>query len=159
MSPVLFLRRPASWLQLLAAEYPTLSAAPNFAFELAMRRTSDDDMIGRDLGNVIGLINGSERVQAGTVRRFTERFGDSNLKQTAVRPSYGLAEATLYVATPTVATPPRAVSFDNGELAAGRAKSLRTRASTRPSWSITVRRGHRWCGSSIPTRARNAPKA
>ena len=67
MSPVSFLRRPASWLQLLAAQYPTLSAAPNFAFELAMRRTSDDDMIGRDLGNVIGLINGSEHVHAGTV--------------------------------------------------------------------------------------------
>ena len=87
-----------------------------------MRRTSDDDMIGRDLGNVIGLINGSERVHAGTVRRFAERFGRFNLKQTAIRPSYGLAEATLYVATPAVATPPRAVSFDNGELAAGRAK-------------------------------------
>jgi len=122
LSPTSFLRRPACWLQLLAADYPTLSAAPNFAFELAMRRTSDDDMTGCDLGNVIGIISGSERVHPLTVKRFTERFGRFNLKQAAIRPSYGLAEATLYVATPAEGTPPKVVPFDYQELSAGRAK-------------------------------------
>jgi fatty acid CoA ligase FadD28 len=51
-SPVSFLQRPARWVQLLATNSEAFSAAPNFAFELAARKTSDDDMAGRDLGGV-----------------------------------------------------------------------------------------------------------
>ena len=122
LSPMSFLQRPAGWLQLLAAECPMFSAAPNFAFELAVRRTSDDDLAGRDLGNVVAIVSGSERVHVATVNRFAERFGRFNLKRSAIRPSYGLAEATVYVATPTDGTPPKAVHFDYQQLAAGRAK-------------------------------------
>ena len=50
-SPVSFLQRPARWMQLLASNSHALSAAPNFAFELAARKTSDDDMAGHDLGS------------------------------------------------------------------------------------------------------------
>ena len=50
MSPVSFLQRPARWMQLLATNTHAFSAAPNFAFELAARKTSDDDMAGLDLG-------------------------------------------------------------------------------------------------------------
>ena len=97
MSPVSFLQKPARWMQLLASNSHSWSAAPNFAFELAVRRTSDDDMAGLDLGGVLGIISGSERIHAATIRRFTERFARFNLPDTTVRPSYGLAEATLYV--------------------------------------------------------------
>ena len=49
-SPVAFLQRPARWIQMLADNTHAFSAAPNFAFELAARKTSDDDMADRDLG-------------------------------------------------------------------------------------------------------------
>jgi long chain fatty acid CoA FadD26 len=97
MSPVSFLQKPARWMQLLASNSHSWSAAPNFAFELAVRRTSDEDMAGLDLGGVLGIISGSERIHAATIGRFTERFARFNLPDTTVRPSYGLAEATLYV--------------------------------------------------------------
>ena len=51
-------------------------------------------MAGLDLGDVLTIISGSERVHAATIRRFTERFARFNLPDTAMRPSYGLAEAT-----------------------------------------------------------------
>ncbi len=54
-SPVAFLQRPARWMQLLASQHHAYSAAPNFAFELAVRKTSDDDMAGLDLGDVLGI--------------------------------------------------------------------------------------------------------
>ena len=121
-SPVSFLQRPARWMQLLASNTHTLSAAPNFALELAARKTSDDDMAGLDLGNVLGIFCGSERVQPATLHRFAERFARFNLQDKVLRPSYGMAEATLYVATREAGQPPRIVHFEPDELTAGHAK-------------------------------------
>ena len=122
MSPVSFLHKPARWVQLLATNSCSWSAAPNFAYELAARRTSDDDMAGLDLGDVLVLISGSERIHAATIRRFSERFSQFNLPDTAVRPSYGLAEATLYVMSAPAGHSPATVRFDYEKLAAGYAK-------------------------------------
>lgn len=122
LSPMAFLRRPACWMQLLASNPSPFSAAPNFAFELAVRRTSDEDMAGLDLSDVVGIVSGSERIHVATVKRFTERFAKYNLSPTAVRPSYGLAEATLYVAAPEPGTAPTTVRFDYEHLSAGQAK-------------------------------------
>ncbi len=122
MSPMSFLRRPACWMQLLATSGSCFSAAPNFAFELAVRRTSDEDMAGLDLGEVLGIVSGSERIHVATVKRFTERFGRYNLSPAAVRPSYGLAEATLYVAAPEPETTPKTVRFDYEHLTGGQAE-------------------------------------
>jgi long-chain fatty acid adenylase/transferase FadD26 len=125
LSPMSFLRRPACWLQLLANSGRCWSAAPNFAFDLAMRRTSDDDMAGLDLGNVWGIISGSERIDVATVRRFTERFARFNLSPTVIQPSYGLAEATVYVTAPARGSRPKTVRFDYEQLIAGAAKPCR----------------------------------
>jgi fatty acid CoA ligase FadD28 len=121
-SPVSFLQRPARWMQLLARNSRALSAAPNFAFELAARKTSDDDLAGLDLGNVLSILNGSERVQPATLQRFTERFACFNLQGRVLRPSYGMAEATLYVATREAGQPPQIVHFESEKLTAGHAK-------------------------------------
>lgn len=78
-SPVGFLQRPARWMQLLARSGCTISAGPNFAYELAVRKTSDDDLAGLDLGGVHTILNGSERVQPATLKRFADRFAPSTL--------------------------------------------------------------------------------
>jgi long-chain fatty acid adenylase/transferase FadD26 len=122
MSPLAFLRKPASWVQLLASHPHSVSAAPNFAFDLAVRRTSDADLAGLDLGGVQAILSGAERVHSATIKRFTERFAPFGLQERVIRPSYGLAEATLYVATPA---PGRAVTtarFELGQLSAGLAR-------------------------------------
>jgi long-chain fatty acid adenylyltransferase FadD28 len=129
-SPVSFLQRPARWMQLLANSSHAFSAAPNFAFELAARKTSDDDMAGLDLGDVLVILSGSERVHPATVRRFNERFGRFNLPDTAIRPSYGLAEATVYAATRTPARPTETVHFKSEKLAAGSAERCESGTGT-----------------------------
>ena len=78
-SPIAFLQRPARWMQLLASNPQVLSAAPNFAFDLAAARTSDDDMAGLDLGDVLFIISGAERVNPATITRFNQRFAAFNL--------------------------------------------------------------------------------
>ena len=121
-NPMAFLQKPARWIQLLGGHTRSFSAAPNFAFELAARRTSDQDMAGCDLANVQGIISGSERIHAATIRRFIERFARFNLPGTALVPSYGLAEATLYVTSLAPERPPATAWFDYEKLSAGHAK-------------------------------------
>ena len=119
MTPVAFLQRPARWMQLLGKAGLSYSCAPNFAFDLAARLTSDRDMDGIDLAGVQTIINGSERVQPATIKRFNERFARFNLKETAILPSYGLAEATLCVAAPKRGEPVRTVRFASERVADG----------------------------------------
>ena len=121
-SPVAFLQRPARWMQLLASNSRSFTAAPNVAFELATRKTSDDDMAGLDLGGVRNILSGAERVQPATLQRFAERFARFNLRPRVLRPSYGLAEATVFVATRESGQPPVTVHFESEELTAGDAK-------------------------------------
>ncbi|BBX46973.1 hypothetical protein GCM10009641_11730 [Mycobacterium cookii] len=121
-SPVAFLQRPARWMQALASSSHAFSGAPNFAFELAARKTSDDDMAGLDLGGVSSILNGSERVQPATLQRFAERFAGFNFHPRMLRPAYGMAEATVYIATREVGQPPEIVHFESEKLTAGQAQ-------------------------------------
>ncbi|WP_396897659.1 AMP-binding protein [Mycolicibacterium sp.] len=98
-SPVAFLEKPARWVRALAENPGAFSAAPNFAFDLAARKTKDADLAGLDLGGVQGIINGAERVEPATLERFADRFAHFNFRDHMLRPSYGLAEATVFVAT------------------------------------------------------------
>jgi long-chain fatty acid adenylyltransferase FadD28 len=119
MSPASFLQRPVRWMQLLATNRGVLSAAPNFAYELVAETTSDNDMIGLDLRHVLGILDSSERIHAGSVARFTKRFARFNLPDAVIRPTYGLPEATAYVATRKPARPPHIVRFESAQLSAG----------------------------------------
>jgi fatty acid CoA ligase FadD28 len=121
-SPISFLVRPARWVQLMAANSGAFSPAPNFALELTVRRTKDEDMSGLDLGRVTHIVCGAERVHAATVERFTTRFAKFHLRPQAIRPSYGLAEATVYVAARAPGQPPKVVRFESDKLAAGHAE-------------------------------------
>ncbi len=119
MSPVGFLQKPSRWIRQMALNPGGFSAAPNFGFELAARRTSDADLAGLNLGDVLGIISGAERVHPSTVQRFTERFAPFGMPASTVRPSYGLAEATVYVVASAGGRPPTEVRFDSEKLAAG----------------------------------------
>lgn len=122
MSPWAFLQRPFRWVEHLAMNANSVSGAPNFAFELVVRRTSDADLEGLDLSNVLAIVTGGERVNSDTVRRFNDRFGPSGLPRSALRSSYGLAEATVYVVATSGGAPATEVRFDVEKLSAGHAE-------------------------------------
>ncbi|MCV7153404.1 AMP-binding protein [Mycobacterium pyrenivorans] len=125
-SPVAFLEKPARWIRALAENPHAFSGAPNFAFDLAARKTRDSDLAGLDLAGVRGIINGAERVDPATLERFADRFAHFNFRDNMLRPCYGLAEATVFVASGTwsdsVGDSWGAVRFDVDELSAGRAQ-------------------------------------
>jgi fatty acid CoA ligase FadD21 len=125
-SPTAFVESPARWLRALAQNPRAFSAAPNFAFDLAARQTRDSDLAGLDLGEVHAIINGAERVEPSTLERFADRFAHFNFRDHMLRPSYGLAEATVFVASTTWSDSSGADYFDTDELAAGRAQRCAT---------------------------------
>ena len=121
-SPVSFLEKPSRWVRALAENPNSISAAPNFAFDLAARKTTDKDLGGLDLSGVVGVINGAERVEQVTLERFADRFAHFGFRDHMLRPSYGLAEATVFVATGTWSESAEPAHFDPDALSAGRAE-------------------------------------
>jgi len=121
-TPFDFVRRPQRWLQQLASHPNVLTAAPNFAFEYAMDRLSAEDRSALDLSGVRVAVNGAEPVRARTVERFQKLFGPSGFAANAQRPSYGLAEATVFVSA-TGSGGARLTTFCRSALMAGRANA------------------------------------
>ncbi len=105
MSPLAFLSRPQRWLWAIHHYRGTLSAAPNFAYELCLRRIEDCDLAGLDLSSWRAAFNGAESVSPETVQRFCERFGRYGFRQEAMAPVYGLAESALGLALPPLGRP------------------------------------------------------
>ncbi len=95
MSPLAFLARPQRWLQAMHHYRGTLSAAPNFAYELCLKRVPEEDLAGLDLSAWRLAFNGAEAVSPETVQRFQARFARCGLRPEAVAPVYGLAEACV----------------------------------------------------------------
>lgn len=123
MSPRAFVQRPYRWIKELAAISDgagTYAAAPNFAFEHAAVRGLPKEGEHLDLSNVIGLINGSEPVTVASMRKFNDAFAPYGLPKTAIKPSYGMAEATLFVSTTHPSDEAKVMYVDRDELNAGR---------------------------------------
>jgi 1-acyl-sn-glycerol-3-phosphate acyltransferase len=95
MSPLTFLARPVRWLQALTRFRGTLSAGPNFAYELCLKRIDDAALEGIDLSRWRMAFNGAEAVSAETLERFAARFAGCGLRRAALAPVYGLAESSV----------------------------------------------------------------
>ncbi|MGB2643848.1 MAG: AMP-binding protein [Candidatus Acidiferrum sp.] len=100
MSPLAFLTRPERWLKAFQKYGGTISAAPNFAYELCVRKIADKDIEGVDLSRWRSALNGAEPVNPDTLTRFAERFAGHGFRREAQLPVYGLAEASLAVTVP-----------------------------------------------------------
>ncbi|MFD9966434.1 fatty acyl-AMP ligase [Amycolatopsis sp. NPDC058986] len=99
LAPLEFIRRPARWLTLMSAYPKTLTAAPNFAYDLLVEAVPEARRRAFDLSGVHIALNGSEPIRAATVEAFLDAYEPHGFPRNAYRPSYGLAEATVYVAS------------------------------------------------------------
>jgi acyl carrier protein len=106
MSPLAFLSRPARWLRAIHAHRATLSPAPNFAFDLCVRKVTDADVEGLDLRSWRLAFNGSEPVSPESIERFTRRFAPYGFRPEAMCPVYGLAESSVALTVPPLGRGP-----------------------------------------------------
>lgn len=131
MSPTSFLRRPVRWLELLSEHRVTISAAPNFAYDLCLRRITDAHLEGIDLSSWKVACNGAEPVRAETLRAFAERFGPYGFRADTSFPCYGMAETTLLVSGKRHGRTALVREVDAAGLEAGRLEGPYLQAPTR----------------------------
>jgi acyl-CoA synthetase (AMP-forming)/AMP-acid ligase II len=115
--PEVFLGRPALWLRALSRHKAFISPAPNFAYGLCVKRVKDEELQGVDLSSWKHALNGAEPVSLETLRRFSERFERYGFSPSALRPVYGLSEASLAVTFPPGGRGPRSLQVDADVLA------------------------------------------
>jgi acyl carrier protein len=128
MSPLAFLTRPERWLQAISKHKGTITAAPNFAYELCVRKVSEKAMEGVDLSSMKAALNGAEPVNPETLERFQKKFSKNGFRREAMMPVYGLAEASLAVSmTPVLRGP--AVDRVEREAFAAKGRAVKTEAS------------------------------
>lgn len=154
MSPTAFIRRPQRWIHALSAgsrRGRVVTAAPNMAYVWTAQRgvpAPGDDV---DLNNVVMII-GSEPVSIDAVQAFGKAFAPYGLPPTAIKPSYGCAEATLLISTIAPAAEPSVLYLDRHQLGIGNAVRVTADAPTamahvscgqvaRSQWAVIVDRG------------------
>jgi len=99
LPPFGFLLKPSRWLWAMHYFRATSCFAPNFAYQLCVKRIKDAEVEGLDLSAWKRAYNAAEFIHADTVRHFTERFQPSGFEPEAWRPSYGMAEMVVGVSS------------------------------------------------------------
>jgi acyl-CoA synthetase (AMP-forming)/AMP-acid ligase II/acyl carrier protein len=106
MPPIAFLQKPLRWLQAISRHKATTSGGPNFAYDLCVRKISDQERASLDLSSWSVAFNGAEPIRAETIERFAAAFKSCGFRREAFFPCYGLAEATLIVSGGAKSAPP-----------------------------------------------------
>jgi acyl-CoA synthetase (AMP-forming)/AMP-acid ligase II len=119
MSPITFLKRPVRWLEMIDRYQAQITVAPNFAYELVVKRISDDDVARLDLSSLRIALNGAEPIRARTLDAVTARLGEAGFRPGTFVCSYGMAEVTLMASAGAPGRPPHYLDVDPAALERG----------------------------------------
>lgn len=155
MEPTAFVRNPFAWLDAIGRYDITSSAAPNFAYDLCLRRVTDEQIARLDLSRWDFAINASEPVRMSSMTDFTKRFAAAGFREDAFVPLYGLAESTVFTSA-TAGRAPLASRVDADALSrgefrlAGPGDPARTVVSCGKAWTTDVRVVNPETGAPLP---------
>jgi acyl-CoA synthetase (AMP-forming)/AMP-acid ligase II len=116
MSPTAFLQKPSRWLNAISKYHCTISGAPNFAYDLCVKRITEEQKKVIDLSSWIIAFNGAEKVNAESINKFSEKFSGCGFSKKNFYPTYGLAEGTLFATGGIPLTEPMYLSVDRKSL-------------------------------------------
>jgi len=112
MPPLAVLKEPHRWLAGISGFGATFSGAPNFAYELAVARTTPEERAQLSLGAWDVAFCGAEPIRADAVEAFCDAFAACGFRRSSFYPCYGLAEATLMVTGPRRRRNPTLLGLD-----------------------------------------------
>ena len=118
--PASFAADPLGWL-LMASKYKaTFLPCPSFALDWCVSHYDADRCKDLDLSHVISVTPGAEPVIERQVTTFYDTYAKHGLSPEAVKPCYGMAEATLIIAAASHPGGPVITHADGGEVEKGR---------------------------------------
>lgn len=122
MSPTSFLQKPLRWLRAISKYRGTTSGGPNFAYDLCVRKVTEEDRKNLDLSSWRVAFNGAEPVREETMNRFVETFAPCGFRKKAFYPCYGMAEATLFISGGAAGASPASTRIDGNLLQLNKAE-------------------------------------
>jgi acyl-CoA synthetase (AMP-forming)/AMP-acid ligase II len=122
MPPLAVIKEPLRWLAGISVFGATFSGAPNFAYELAVARTTPEQRAQLSLANWDVAFCGAEPVRADAIDAFCDAFAACGFRRSSFYPCYGLAEATLMVTGPRRRRRPTLLELDAEGLESGMAQ-------------------------------------
>ncbi|MGP3925121.1 fatty acyl-AMP ligase [Streptomyces sp. 8N616] len=125
-----FVQRPLTWLRAISELGRADSCAPNFAYDLCVRRVTGAQRRQLDLSGWEMAMLGGEPVRSDTLDRFSAAFADTGFRREALCPAYGLAEATVLVTAGPVGQRPKVLRLDSAALAAGKVRAAEPTAGS-----------------------------
>ncbi|HVI46040.1 MAG TPA: amino acid adenylation domain-containing protein [Chitinophaga sp.] len=132
----LFIRHPMLWLQKAGEHRSTITGSPNFGYKYCLDQFSEEKLKGLDLSNLRIIYNGAEPIAASLCRRFMDKFSVYDLHESAMRPAYGLAEATLKVSFTNDLPSLKSLHIQRESLAIGHAIKAVNPGNEEPSGSV-----------------------
>jgi acyl-CoA synthetase (AMP-forming)/AMP-acid ligase II len=120
MSPAAFIKRPMRWLEAISRNRGTITAGPNFAYEMCVEHSTPEERAALDLSHWSTAMNGAEPVRAATLRAFADAFAPAGFRPQAFMPIYGQAEATALVSGGSDSALPVVHHIDRSALAEDR---------------------------------------
>ena len=124
ISPATFLQSPITWLAAISKYRATISGGPNFAYDLCVRKITDEQRATLDLSSWALAFVGAEPIEPGTLESFATAFAPCGFKPEALYPCYGLAEATLMVSGPRRGSGATVGTFHDTTLTENRVESV-----------------------------------
>lgn len=123
MAPMAFAADPLRWLELATRERATALPCPSFALRLCAdeAKTAPHRLATIDLASVTCLMPAAEPVLPTQIKSFYATFAEQGLRRTAIKPAYGLAEATLLVTAHVDDHDPYFIDVDKAKLERGHA--------------------------------------
>jgi len=97
MQPDQFIRKPIRYLRCLSEVGARMTAMPGFGLAYLMNRISPRQLAGLDFSALDAVIVGAERIRPQLLEAFHEFLAPFGFRREALRPAYGLAEATVCV--------------------------------------------------------------
>ncbi|MEO0374987.1 MAG: fatty acyl-AMP ligase, partial [Cyanobacteria bacterium P01_A01_bin.17] len=106
MPPLMFIQKPVRWLAAISREQATISGGPNFAYDLCIKKITEEQRATLDLSHWTLAFNGAESINPDTLDAFAETFASCGFRKEAFYPCYGMAEATLFISGGLKSQPP-----------------------------------------------------
>lgn len=97
--PILFLTFPSLWMTKISDYKVTITGSPNFGYKYYLDHFAEKTMVNRSLESIKFIINSAEPISFEVCNQFVQKLSKYKLNPKAIRPSYGLAEATLGVSS------------------------------------------------------------